>query len=62
MDPFGCFIYEEFFDPGMKYECQKCGTRFGDECVIWDEATQGHIATCPMCDARAAVVKSQNQD
>ena len=29
-DPLDYFLYEEFLDPGMKYECQQCGTRFGD--------------------------------
>ena len=37
MDPMDYFLYEEFLNPGMKHECQNCGTLFGDEDVIWDE-------------------------
>jgi len=55
MDPLSYFIYEEFFDPGMKYECRKCGTRFGDECVTWDVAAQCHVATCPVCGSASLV-------
>lgn len=48
MDPFDYFIYEQFFDPRMKYECQQCGTSFGDECVTWDETMQCRVVTCPI--------------
>jgi predicted nucleic acid-binding Zn ribbon protein len=53
MDPTDYFIYDEFLNPGMKYECQNCGTRFGDECVVKDE-TQC-IAVCPACGAQAVI-------
>ena len=54
MDPMDYFLYEEFLDPGMKYECQECGTRFGDESVTWDEAALCHVAVCPGCGRQAA--------
>ena len=53
MDPMDYFLYEEYINPGMRYECQKCGTPFGDECVTWDEDAQCHIAVCPACGERA---------
>ena len=55
MDPLSYFLYEEFFDPGVNYECQHCRTRFGDECLTWDEATQCHVATCPTCGSQGPV-------
>ena len=55
MDPLYYFLYEEFIDPGTKYECQECGTRFGDECVTWDEEAQCHVAVCPGCGNQAVI-------
>lgn len=49
MDPIDYFLYEEFLEPGMIYECRNCGTRFGSECVIWNEEAQWHMAVCPSC-------------
>jgi len=37
----------------MKYECQNCGTRFGDECVVRDE-TQC-VAVCPACGSQGVI-------
>jgi hypothetical protein len=53
VDPLDYFIYEEFLHPGMKYEWQECGTRFGDESTTWDEAAQRHVAVCPGCGREA---------
>jgi len=52
MDPLSYFIYEEFFDPGMKYECQQCGTRFCDECVTWDETPNAMLPPARPAAAR----------
>ena len=52
MDPLYYFLYEEFIDPGMKYECQNCGTLFGDECMTWNEEAQCHITVCPGCGSQ----------
>ena len=53
MDPMDYFLYEEFFEPGMMYECRNCGTRFGNECVIWSEEAQCHVAVCPGCGGQS---------
>jgi DNA-directed RNA polymerase subunit RPC12/RpoP len=49
MDPIDFFLYDEFLNPDMKYECQNCGALFGNEDVIWDEETHSHVAVCPAC-------------
>lgn len=55
MDPMDYFLYEEFLDPGLKYECQVCGTRFGDESVTWDERARCRLAVCPACGDTAVL-------
>ena len=60
MDPTDFFIYDEFLNPGMKYECKRCGTPFGDECVTWNEEAQCHVAVCPAC-GRQAVCKDETK-
>ena len=49
MDPDEYFLYEEFFNPGMKYECADCGTLFGEECLAQSEDGQLVVYTCPGC-------------
>jgi DNA-directed RNA polymerase subunit RPC12/RpoP len=49
MDPTDGYIYNEFLDPGMEYECPNCGTSFGREDVAWDDQTQSQVAVCPGC-------------
>jgi DNA-directed RNA polymerase subunit RPC12/RpoP len=61
MDPTDFFLYDEFLNPGTKYECQGCGTQFGDECVTWDEEAQCHVAVCPGCGSQAIVDTENNQ-
>ena len=60
MDPTDYFIYSEFIDPGMKYECQNCGTRFGDECVVSNEEAQCDVAVCPACGAQVVISNEEN--
>jgi transcription elongation factor Elf1 len=59
MDPTDFFVYDEFLDPEpemeYEYECPHCGTRFGEECVGWNDATQCHIAVCPGCGEQMAI-------
>ena len=61
MDPLDYFLYEEFFNPGMEYECQNCGTLFGDEDVTWDEDAQCHVAVCPACGAQIVIDDEDNE-
>ena len=60
MDPTDFFLYDEFLNPGMKYECQGCGTLFGDESVVWDEETKCNLAACPGCGNQ--VVMGEERD
>ena len=53
IDPMDYYLWEEVFDPEMKYECQNCGTLFGDESVTWNGEAQYHVATCPACGAQS---------
>jgi DNA-directed RNA polymerase subunit RPC12/RpoP len=49
------YLWQEVFDPEMKYECQNCGALFGDAFVAWNGEAQGHVATCPACGAEFVV-------
>jgi hypothetical protein len=55
MDPTDFFLYDEFINPEMKYECENCGTRFGEECVTWNEQAQCHVAICPACENQTVI-------
>jgi len=48
MDPADYFIWQEFLDPGMEYECPSCGTPFGEENVASDEHGS-RLYECPGC-------------
>lgn len=59
MDPTDGYLFNEFLDPGMEYECPNCGTSFGAEDVVIDEATQQKLAICPGCGQQIAIDEAE---
>ena len=51
LDPLDLYQWQEVFDPEMKYECQNCGTLFGDEEVHADPELDCLVAVFPVCGA-----------
>jgi len=49
MDPMDYFLWQEFIDPEMEYECPSCGTLFGSDSVGWSEEDECVVYGCPGC-------------
>ncbi|MDY0169653.1 MAG: hypothetical protein RBS80_24130 [Thermoguttaceae bacterium] len=50
-DPLDAFMYDEFVEPAVEYQCGNCERLFGEENVVWSEE-QG--ATFSRAQATAA--------
>ena len=61
IDPMDYYLWQEVFDPDMKYECQNCGTLFGDECLVWNKEAPCQLAVCPACGAQILVDDSTKE-
>jgi DNA-directed RNA polymerase subunit RPC12/RpoP len=57
MDPMDYFLWDEFVNPGKRYQCRNCGTLFTDEEVSWSEEDQSRVAVCPECGTKGLVVE-----
>ena len=49
MEPMDYFLWQEFIDPEMEYECRNCGTLFGSACMAWSEDDECVVYECPGC-------------
>lgn len=61
LDPIDYFLYSEFVEPEMKYECRGCGTFFGDDCARWSEEAQAKVTVCPGCGRTVAVGNEEGE-
>lgn len=58
MDAIDYFLYSQFVEPEMKYECGECGSFFGDDCARWSEEAQSNVTICPGC-GRTVVLEGE---